>query len=173
MDVLKGRTYAVACNTSLQRLIVAATNGYMPMQTQHAHRPTGVPWPPLLVAAVLVAGWLAGRFYPLPWPGLDDLPARLVGYGLGAAGIALVAWSIATLYRAGTTVRPDQGADKLVTDGPFRWRRNPIYLGEMLILLGLAELTHNVWLVILTPVFALAVFKLAIVPEERHLEERF
>jgi protein-S-isoprenylcysteine O-methyltransferase Ste14 len=46
-------------------------------------------------------------------------------------------------------------------------------MGDVLILLGLAELTHNIWFVILGPVFALAVFRLAIVPEERHLEERF
>ncbi len=143
------------------------------MSTRTSPGPSTAPWPPLLIAGVLVVGWLADRLYPLPWPGLNDLPARLVGYGLGAAGIALVVWSIVTLYRAGTTVRPDQRAERLVTDGPFRWRRNPIYMGDVLILLGLAELTHNVWFAILTPVFALAVFWLAILPEERHLEERF
>jgi protein-S-isoprenylcysteine O-methyltransferase Ste14 len=135
--------------------------------------PSAVPWPPLLLAAVLIGGWLAGRHYPLPWPGLDDLAARLVGYGLGLAGLLLVAWAVLTLYRAGTTVLPHQGADRLVTDGPFRWRRNPIYMGDVLILLGLAQLTYNVWYVALAPVFALAVFWLAILPEERHLESRF
>lgn len=144
-----------------------------PMSTSTTSRPSAVPWPPLLIVAVVVIGWLAGRLYPLRWPGLDDLSARLVGYGLGAAGIALVAWSIVTLYRAGTTVLPDRGADRLVTSGPFSWRRNPIYMGHVLIFLGLAELTHNVWFAILAPVYALAVFWLAILPEERHLEERF
>jgi protein-S-isoprenylcysteine O-methyltransferase Ste14 len=143
------------------------------MSTDTTSRPSAIPWPPLLMVAVLVAGWLAGRLYPLPWPGLDDWPARLVGYGLGIAGIALVAWSIATLHRGGTTVQPHQGADRLVTTGPFRWRRNPIYMGDVLILLGLAELTHNIWLVVLTPAFALAIYRLAILPEERHLEARF
>jgi protein-S-isoprenylcysteine O-methyltransferase Ste14 len=143
------------------------------MSTETTPSPSAVPWPPLLILAVLAIGWLAGRLYPLPWPGLDDWPAHLVGYGLGLAGIALVAWSIAALRRAGTTVRPNRGADRLVTDGPFRWRRNPIYMGDVLILLGLAELTHNVWFAILSPVFAVAVFRLAILPEERHLEERF
>ena len=143
------------------------------MQRPHAPPPTAAPWPPLLIVATVVLAWLAGRLYPLPWPGLDDLPARVIGYGLGLSGIALVAWASFTLHRAGTTVRPDRGADRLVTDGPFRWRRNPIYMGDVLILLGLAELTHNVWFAILAPVFALAVFRLAILPEERHLEARF
>jgi protein-S-isoprenylcysteine O-methyltransferase Ste14 len=143
------------------------------MQRPHAPQPTAIPWPPLLLAAAVAVGWLAGRIYPLPWPGVDDWPARLVGYGLGLVGVALVAWAVLTLRRAGTTVLPNQGADRLVTDGPFRFRRNPIYIGDVLILLGLAQLTHNVWFVILAPLFALAIFKLAILPEERHLEERF
>ena len=143
------------------------------MEKPRALKPTEIPWPPLLLVATLVLGWLAGRLYPLRWPGIDDLPARLVGYGLGAAGIALAAWALVTLYRAGTTVRPNQGAARLVTDGPFRYRRNPIYMGDVLILLGLAQLTRNIWFAILAPVFALAVYKLAILPEERHLEQRF
>jgi protein-S-isoprenylcysteine O-methyltransferase Ste14 len=143
------------------------------MSTPTTSRPTAVPWPPLLIAAVVVIGWLAGRLYPLRWPGLDDLAARLVGYALGAAGIALMVWALVTLHRAGTTFEPHRGADKLVTDGPFAWRRNPIYLAHVLILLGLAQLTYNLWFAILAPAYALAVFWLAILPEERHLEERF
>src|SRR5262245_65502992 len=121
------------------------------MSTDTTSGLSAVPWPPLLIVAALAIGWLAGRLYPLPWPGLDDWPARLVGYGLGVAGIALVTWSIAMLYRAGTTARPNHGAERLVTHGPFRWRRNPIYIGDALILLGLGELTHNIWIVVLTP----------------------
>jgi len=143
------------------------------MSTPTTSGPSAISWPPVLLVATLVLAWLAGRLYPLPWPGIDDLPARLIGYGLGAAGIALVTWALLTLSRAGTTVRPNRGADRLVTDGPFRYRRNPIYMGDVLILLGLAQITLNVWLALLAPLFALAVFRLAIVPEERHLEERF
>ncbi|HEX5959547.1 MAG TPA: isoprenylcysteine carboxylmethyltransferase family protein [Hyphomicrobiaceae bacterium] len=135
--------------------------------------PSAIPWPPLLLVAALGLGVLADRLYPLAWPGLDDLPARMVGYALGLAGIGLVVWGLITLSRAGTTVQPNRGADRLVTDGPFRWRRNPIYLGDVLILLGLAQLTYNIWFAILAPVFAIAVYWLAIRPEEQHLEGRF
>jgi len=143
------------------------------MSTETTSGPSAIPRPPLLIAAVLVIGWLAERLYPLSWPGLDDWPARLVGYGLGIAGIALVAWATVTFRRAGATIHPQRGADRLVTDGPFLWRRNPIYMGHVLIFLGLAELTHNIWFVVLAAVYALAVYWLAILPEERHLEERF
>ena len=143
------------------------------MDDDAAHRPAAVPWPPILFVAALVAAVLLGRFYRLPWPGLDDRPARMVGYGFGVAGIALMIWGLATLYRARTNVWPHKGADRLITHGPFRFRRNPIYMGEILILLGLAQATLNIWLVVMAPVFALAILGLAILPEERHLEARF
>lgn len=136
-------------------------------------RPSQVPWPPILLAGVILSAIALGRLLPVPWPGMDDLPARLIGFGLGGAGLLLAAWAVITLWRAGTTVRPDKGASVLVTSGPF-WRyRNPIYLADVMIMLGLAQATYNVWFAILAPAFAVLVTWLAILPEERHLEARF
>ena len=143
------------------------------METPAGSRPSAVPWPPVLLAAAIVAGLALRHIYPLAWPGLDDRPARVIGYGLGIAGIALMGWGLGTLVRARTNVWPHRQADQLVTAGPFRIWRNPIYMGEVLILLGLAQVTYNIWFAILAPVFALAVYKLAILPEEGHLEARF
>lgn len=143
------------------------------MQAPQVDRPATVPWPPILIGAALAAGVLLGRLYPLTWPGMNDLPARIIGYGIGAAGIALMAWGFLSLQRGGTTVLPNRRADRLVTEGAFRFRRNPIYMGEVLVFLGLAELTHNIWFAILAPLLAIALYGLAIRPEERHLETRF
>lgn len=143
------------------------------MASLEAQRPTAFPWPPLLFLAALGAALALGRFHPLPWPGLDDMPARIIGYGFGAAGVGLMAWGIVALGRAGTNVLPNRGADKLVTDGPFRIWRNPLYMGETLMLLGLAQATGNIWMAIAAPLFAFGVLVLAILPEERHLEGRF
>jgi protein-S-isoprenylcysteine O-methyltransferase Ste14 len=121
------------------------------------------------VIAAVALGYLA----PLGWPGTDDFAARTIGLTIGAAGVALLAWGITTLRRHGTTVLPDVGATTLVTDGPY-WRyRNPIYLADAMILLGIAELTKNVWFVAAAAAFAALVTWLAILPEERHLERRF
>lgn len=68
---------------------------------------------------------------------------------------------------------PNQRSDHLVTIGPYAFRRNPIYLGEVFVMFGLAEVTSNIWFVIAGLVFAVAVTWLAILPEERHLEARF
>jgi protein-S-isoprenylcysteine O-methyltransferase Ste14 len=144
-----------------------------PTHSPLADRPSRIPWPPLLLLGVVTGAILLGYLRPLPWPGLDDWPARAVGLGLGAAGIVLLVMAILTLRRHGTTVLPDAGATTLVTSGPFRRFRNPIYLADCLILLGLAELTKNVWFVIAAAAFAILVTWLAIRPEEAHLETRF
>jgi len=136
-------------------------------------RPTSLPWPPILLIIVVGAAVLLGYVAPSPWPGLGGLPSRIVGLGFGAAGVVLLVTAIVTLRRHGTTVQPNAGATTLVTSGPFRFFRNPIYLADALILFGVAEITTNIWFVIAALVFGLLVTWFAIIPEERHLERRF
>lgn len=135
--------------------------------------PSRIPWPPMLFAAALALGWLMGRLKPLPWPGLDDKPARVLGYSFGLAGILLSAWALLTLMRARTNILPHRAAGRLVTGGPFHIWRHPIYMSEVLMLLGLAQLTYNIWFVVAGFLFAITVRALAIIPEERHLEALF
>ncbi len=138
-----------------------------------AQRPSRVPWPPLLFAAAVFAAIGLQRAFPLAWPGIDDLAARIVGLSIGALGIGLIVWAAVTMARAKTTVLPHKGSSVLVSSGPFARFRNPIYLGDAMILLGLAELTKNIWFVMLVPLFIGLVTWLAILPEERHLEAKF
>lgn len=135
--------------------------------------PSRLPWPPILVAVLTLAAVTLGRLLPLPWPGQGDFAARVAGLCLGATGLALLAWSALTLRHHATTILPDKAATALVTDGPYRLRRNPIYIAHVLILLGIAELTRNVWFVILCVPYVALVTWLAVLPEERHLEARF
>jgi protein-S-isoprenylcysteine O-methyltransferase Ste14 len=138
-----------------------------------AARANTFPWPPVLFVIVIAAAWWLGGRQPASWPGADDLAAQAIGRAFGITGIALVAWSIITLRRANTTVMPNGVSDALVTTGPYTRFRNPIYLGEVLILLSLAELTKNIWFVAAAAAFAILVTVLQILPEERHLQARF
>lgn len=138
-----------------------------------AARPGPIPWPPILLLAAVAGPIALGRLVPLPWPGTGDTAAGLVGLGFGAAGLALLAWAALTLRRHGTTILPHQGASVLVTDGPYRWRRHPIYIADVFLLFGAAELTRNVWFVVCALAFAGLVTLLQIRPEERHLEALF
>ena len=136
-------------------------------------RPTAFPWPPVLIAGAVLGAWGLGRIAPVPWPGVDDWPAPAIGLGLGAIGVGLLVWAARTLRLHNTTILPNKGADALVTSGPYHHVRNPIYLADVLIFLGLAEVTKNVWFVAAALVFAVLVTILAIGPEERHLEAKF
>jgi protein-S-isoprenylcysteine O-methyltransferase Ste14 len=148
-------------------------NDQTPPLTSAAERANTFPWPPLLLVAAIIASVGLSRLFPLSWPGVDDAPARIVGLGIGALGVVLIVASIITLRRHETTVLPDKAATALVTTGPYRFFRNPIYLGDVMMLFGLAELTKNVWFVIAAGLFAVLVTLLQILPEERHLEARF
>lgn len=132
-----------------------------------------IPWPPILLIAAVTGATAASAYYPLGWPGLDDLPARVIGLAFGFAGVMLIGWSAMALRRQGTTVLPTGTSTALVTDGPYRFRRNPIYLGWVLLLLCAAEMTKNIWFVLAAALFAVLVTVLAIIPEERHLEGTF
>ena len=136
-------------------------------------RPNRVPWPPILLAGAIVGAVALGQLLPVNWPGVDDGPAHAIGLAFGLGGLLLTIWAAVTLHRANTAVLPHHGASKLVTNGPFAWRRNPIYLGDILILFGIAELTKNIWFVGLAVLFGVLVTWLAILPEERHLEAKF
>ncbi len=141
--------------------------------TNPADRPSRIPWPPILLLVCVLAALILQWQVPLPWPGLDDTPARIAGWGLCLAGLALVIWAILTLRQHATTIMPHESANVLVTTGPYAFRRNPIYLGDVLIFIGISVLTTNLWFAIMAVVFIPLVTWLAILPEERHLERRF
>lgn len=145
-----------------------------PQQSAHdTSRANAFPWPPVLLALTIVAAILLARWYPLPWPKQDDQPAHIVGLLIGAAGIVLMIAAVIALRRHQTTVMPHKTSTALVTSGPYRLLRNPIYLGEVLVMFGLGELTANIWFVVMGVVFAVLVTGLQILPEERHLEAQF
>lgn len=136
-------------------------------------RPSAIPWPPILVVLCAAGASISGHLWPIAWPGTNDTAARVVGLAIGAGGILLAIWAVWTLHQAKTNILPHKAATHLVTTGPFARLRNPIYVADVMILLGVAELTKNVWFVAAAAVFGVLVTFLAILPEERHLEARF
>ena len=77
------------------------------------------------------------------------------------------------MHRAGTNIRPDLPTTALVTEGPFRFTRNPLYLGLTLMYAGIALLIPGTWpLLLLVPV--LLVMRWGVIArEERYLERKF
>jgi protein-S-isoprenylcysteine O-methyltransferase Ste14 len=144
------------------------------MTEDYGARPNTVPWPPLIYSAALLVAWVLQRVDPFE---LGDRMLARVPWGLGLAlfvlGIALDLWAFATLRRKDTPVMPNQPAKVLVVTGPYRFTRNPIYLGNTLALLGFGLMLRWSWAVLLVPVAMSAVNWLAISREEQHLARRF
>ncbi len=137
-------------------------------------RPNIWPWPPILVVVFLLAGFAFNQLVPLGWlPGFAGEMARGLGLILIAVALLIDIAAMRTMSAARTTIMPHRGSEHLVTAGPFRFSRNPIYLANVLLLAGIGLVTQNVWLVLLAPLQGYATQKLAIEREEAHLEARF
>ena len=137
-------------------------------------RPNTLPWPPMIYIASAAIAVLMHWLLPLPW--LSDL----LGEFLFAVGVLVVAGAIAidvaamrAMKRAKTTIMPNKGSEHLVTSGPFSFTRNPIYLGNTMLMIGAGLIAGILWLILLAPVAAYATSKLAIEREEQHLQSRF
>jgi protein-S-isoprenylcysteine O-methyltransferase Ste14 len=137
-------------------------------------RPSRFPLPPIIFLAALVFSVLMNVLYPLPWLG-QPLSGVLfvIGWMMLAAFVALSISAMRVMRRAGTTVRPDRATAHLVTDGPFSFTRNPLYLAGTMLLLGIGLVSGIVWFLLLAILAAFALQKLAIEREERHLQARF
>jgi protein-S-isoprenylcysteine O-methyltransferase Ste14 len=135
--------------------------------------PNRVPWPPLIYLGAVVAAVALYVALPLSFPDGWKALLALIGVACLAAGVTLDIAAIRTLGASRTTVRPDRPARNLVTDGPYRLSRNPIYLGNTVALIGLALVFDVPWFLVTAPLAALAVQELAIRREERHLAELF
>lgn len=90
-----------------------------------------------------------------------NVEGMVIGWVLIAASLALMVWSAVTMMRASTTIVPGREPAALVTHGPFRMTRNPIYLADLGILAGFAFAVGQ-------PLGALLVW-----PLKRVLEKRF
>lgn len=139
--------------------------------TDRADRPNKLPWPPLLLAGTAAASILLGGAWPLP--AFDNAGVAVIGVVLIILGVGLDLWAIVTMRGADTNILPHRAADLLVTWGPFRFTRHPIYLGNTVLLFGIGLAVANSWFVIGSAVSALLVDRLAMRREEQHLAARF
>ena len=130
-------------------------------------KPNNIPWPPIFALSAVLLSVLAGFAISIPFP--EGPVFRSIGVLLLIAVVAIDIWSISTLRAAHTTVMPNRKSTNLVTTGPFSLSRNPIYVGNVLLLLALALILANAWFVLFAAITAIAIQKFAIEREELHL----
>jgi protein-S-isoprenylcysteine O-methyltransferase Ste14 len=118
---------------------------------------------------------LAGSGAPFFLPGGIILPTlwKLLGLIPLAGGIIINLIADGAFHKAGTTVKPFQESTALITEGVFRMSRHPMYLGFLLVLIGVAMLLGSLtpWFII--PLFAILMDQLFIRVEEQMLLARF
>lgn len=131
-------------------------------------RPRGYPWPIAIVGVALVAAWLLSRVQPVSI-GLPLSWSMAIGFVVFGCGAALTISAAKTLHDRATPILPMHGAQHLVTCGPYRYSRNPVYLGNTLAMLGIGFMLGNVWFLIAGVAAAVLTHLVTVRREEQHL----
>ena len=132
----------------------------------------GVPIaPPLLFVLPIVAALALERFVPTGF--VHGAFRWILGAIFLAAGLALNIGGFVTQKRAGTDPIPFNPSTHIVTHGPYRFSRNPMYIGLALSTLGIAVLVDSAWMLLAVPIGLVLIDRLVIKREERYLERKF
>jgi protein-S-isoprenylcysteine O-methyltransferase Ste14 len=127
--------------------------------------------PPVFYGVGFAAGLVIARWIPLAFA--RPRPVLAVGGLLIAAGVALALAGVVTVLRNKTTIVPHRPVSTLVTAGPYRLSRNPMYAGLALAYAGSAIAAGSAGPLLTLPLVLLALTRLAIRPEERYLTRRY
>jgi protein-S-isoprenylcysteine O-methyltransferase Ste14 len=127
--------------------------------------------PPFLYAIPLGIGLLIQRFYPAAI--LPRGIALALGVPLVALGLALAAVAMASFVRARTSPIPIKPTTAIVATGPYRFTRNPMYLGLALLYLGVTLWVDTLWPLLFLPLVLFTIQRTVIAREERYLEAKF
>ena len=128
--------------------------------------------PPVWLLAALVLAWAQASHAPMGLS-LGGPVTDFLGGILAGGGIVLMLLAVYEMRRQHTTIIPHRDADRLVTSGIFSRTRNPIYLGDALVLAGMILRWDAVLSLPLIPIFVWIIERRFIIPEENRLRRKF
>jgi protein-S-isoprenylcysteine O-methyltransferase Ste14 len=130
--------------------------------------------PPAVFAAAFLIGLALDRWVlSLGLGGIPRSALLATGWLLIVAAILLIWWAVVTFVRARTTFLPTRPARTLVATGPFRYSRNPMYVGMSAFYIGLSLLMRTAWPLVLLPLVLISLYAFVIRREERYLGDAF
>ena len=109
----------------------------------------------------------------LPLAIIVPAPFSYIGVATIAAGVAMIVWSRRAFQAAATPITPFTESPALIRDGLYRWSRNPMYLGAVLLVSGVAPLLGSATSIVVAAVFFIILQETFVRREERLLEQRF
>ena len=134
----------------------------------------GVRFPPPLIFVIgFGVAMLFHAWRPIPLLPTSDTVRPMVALLILALGLLWIAWALLTFWRVRTGIVPHHPATKLVTDGPYRFGRNPMYLGMSLVYWSVTLWFDTVWAAALFPIVIVALRRYVIRREELYLTHEF
>ena len=129
--------------------------------------------PPVFFFVCLGCGLLLEYLFPIYLISLSPIPRVIVGGIFILISIYFAVSAFFVLIKNKTPFDTSKSTIKIVTDGAYRFSRNPLYLSLLLLLFGIAVLMSSLWLFFAIPIlYILFLFK-AVKPEERYLSQKF
>jgi len=104
---------------------------------------------------------------------VDRAISAIGGILIIAAGLGLIVSARILFKRTGQNPAPWKPSPELILKGPYRFTRNPMYLGVTLVELGLGLAVNNLWISLFAAPALLTVHFIAVLPEEKYLNEKF
>lgn len=131
--------------------------------------------PPFILLFFLMAGTLLQFAFPLEIFAPFTLGSLqfLAGLVIISGGIGLAFWGVRTFSKAGTNVATHKAALLVVSDGPYKFTRNPMYLGMQILLIGTGIMFSSEWFLLLWPMFFLVLRFGVVAREERYMRKKF
>ncbi len=133
---------------------------------------SGVKIPPPLIYIIVFAAALVLQFF-FPATAFPQAPARAIAIVFAVLSGLFSTWSIHRFRRAGTNTLPIKPTTALVTTGPYRFSRNPMYLSLLFLHAALGLWFDLFWAIVLMPVLIVVIRFYAIAKEEHYLERKF
>ena len=133
--------------------------------------------PPVFFLPMLIGVGLHYLVFPLGFSLPEVLGGWItrvvIGVLIGLGGLGLQGLAIAQFRKTGQETGYKKPTTSIIRTGPFRYSRNPVYVGAMLIHLGVGIATGSIWALATLLIAVLMAYFLVVVPEEKYLERKF
>lgn len=142
-----------------------------PDEMEGLDAPDVITFPPVIFAIFFVIGYVTDLAFPVEL-GFPEIRTT-AGAVLIITSIAIVAWAVSRFIGAKTHVDVRKPATTIVTDGPYRLSRNPMYVAASLLYAGVAIILAMPWTLALLIPCLITLNQGVILREERYLEGKF